>query len=135
MSDELDAVFISLPDRIRAHAAARPHHIALIHGDRTLSYAALDATMDRVAATLQGAGLLAQDCVAVCASSSIEYVAVFCGALRAGVTVSPLAPSSTADSLAGMIADCGATILFLDRVTGEQLAPVRERISARPRGA
>ncbi len=132
MSDELNPIFIPLPERIRAHATVRPHHTALIHGERALGYAALDAMMDRVAATLQQAGLAAQDCVAVCASSSIDYVAVFCGALRAGVIVSPLAPSSTADSLAGMIADCGAKFLFLDRVTGALLAPVRERISAHP---
>ena len=83
-----------------------------------------------MAATLQQVGLVAQDCVAVCASSSIEYVTVFCGALRAGVIVAPLAPSSTADSLVGMVADCGAKLLFLDRMTGDLLAPVRERISA-----
>ena len=120
--------FISLPDRIRAQAAARPEHAALIQGGDKVSYGALDRTMDRVAATLQRAALEPRDTVAICAATSVSYVEVFCGALRAGLAVAPLAPSSTAESLAGMIADCGAKILFVDGEVGGRLAPVRDRL-------
>ena len=131
MAEVEEFVFIGMADRIGAHARARPDHPALIQDGRTMSYAELDATMDRVVAALQRDRFEPQDTVAVCASSSIEYVEAFCGALRAGVVVAPLAPSSTADSLAAMIADCGAKILFLDRVVAAQLAPVMDKIAAR----
>ncbi len=124
------SVFTSLPERIGAQARARPDHLALIQDGRTLTYAGLDGLMDRVAATLEAKGVKPQEAIAICASSSIEYVAVFCGALRAGVVVAPLAPSSTAESLAGMIADSDAKFLFVDAAVGEALAAVRDRISA-----
>ena len=124
-------VFLSLPARIGAHARARPNRPALIQDDVVVGHGALDRAMDRIAATLQRAGVAPQETVAICASSSIAYVEVFCGALRAGVVVAPLAPSSTAESLAAMIADCGAKVLFVDAGVAAQLAPVRDRIAAR----
>ena len=49
---------------------------------------------------------------------------VFLGALRAGIAVAPLAPSATAASIAGMAADAGAKLLFVDAATSEALAQV-----------
>ncbi len=131
MADDVlqDLIFTAVPDEIRAQAQARPERAALIHHDRVMTYGELDATMDRVAATLQSRQVAVQDVVAICASSSIEYAAVFCGALRAGVVVAPLAPSSTAESLAMMVADCGARFFFVDGAVGEHLKPVTDRIA------
>jgi len=106
-----------IADLIHAHALQRPQHPALIKDDRVLSYADLDALMDRVAASVQRDGLQSGDCIAICATAGIEYGAAFLGALRAGVVVAPLAPSSTPESLAVMLQDCGAKILFLDQST------------------
>jgi acyl-CoA synthetase (AMP-forming)/AMP-acid ligase II len=49
--------------------------------------------MDRIAAALQRDGVAPQQRIAICASASVEYAAVFLGALRAGVVVAPLAPA------------------------------------------
>ena len=78
--------------------------------------------MDRVAAALRRDGVRPGEAIAISAGTSIEYAAVFLGALRAGVAVSPLAPSSTPASLKAMIEDCGARLLFLDRASAESLA-------------
>jgi acyl-CoA synthetase (AMP-forming)/AMP-acid ligase II len=80
--------------------------------------------MDRIAAALQRDGVGPQEAIAVCASASVEYAAVFLGALRAGVVVAPLAPSETAKSLAGMLADSGAKLLFVDAGTAASFAAV-----------
>jgi long-chain acyl-CoA synthetase len=106
---------------VHLHARERPDHAALIEGERRWSYGELDAIMDRVAAALQRDGVSAGEAIAICAATSIEYAAVFLGALRAGVAIAPLAPSSTPASLAAMIADCGARLLFLDRSTAAAL--------------
>ena len=90
MSDE----FVTIPDIIRAHAAARPDADAIVQDGDRLSYAELDALMDRVAASLQRDGVAPQQSIAICASSSLNYAALFVGALRAGVAVAPIAPSS-----------------------------------------
>lgn len=44
---------------------------------------------------MQRDGLAPGDTIAICATASIEYAAVFLGALRAVVAVAPLAPGST----------------------------------------
>ncbi|HSB21505.1 MAG TPA: class I adenylate-forming enzyme family protein, partial [Burkholderiaceae bacterium] len=106
--------FNALPDLIRAHARARPQATALIDATGTMDYAALDALMDRVAATLQRDGAKPGDTIAICAYANNAYVVLFMGALRAGLAVAPLAPSSTPAQIAGMTADAGARHLFLD---------------------
>ncbi len=127
----LDRSFGVLPELIAAHAGVRPEATAVIDGDRRLSYGELDRLMDRVAAALQRDGVQPTQAVAVCASSSLEYVAVFTGALRAGVAVSPLAPSATPDQLAMMLDDCAAPLVFLDAEAAVHLASAAPRIAAR----
>src|SRR5262245_8133952 len=98
--------FTPLPELIRAHAAAAPERIALIQDERRLSYGELDAVMDRVAAALQRDGVAPGESVAICAATSLEYACAFLGALRAGVAAAPIAPSSTPESIVGMVEDC-----------------------------
>src|SRR5690606_18344103 len=102
--DELLAKpFLALPDLVRAHAGARPGHTALIQDERRLDYAAFDALIDRIATGLQRDGVAPCDVIAISAATSIEYAAVYWGALRAGATVAPLAPGATPEVLAAMI--------------------------------
>ncbi len=119
--DLLGSDFASLPDLVRAHAAERPDHPALIEGDETLTYGGLVALMDRIAFALQRDGVKSGDAVAVCARTSIAYAAAFCGILAAGAAVAPLAPSSSPASLASMLRDSGARLLLLDSETAATL--------------
>ena len=113
--------FRDLPSLIAEHAARAPLALALRCGDQTLTYAELDARMDRVAASLQRDGFEPRQSISICAASSTDYLAVFCGALRAGVAVAPLAPSSTATQLADMVSDSGARLFFTDAATLQTL--------------
>jgi long-chain acyl-CoA synthetase len=106
--------FEAIPDLIRAHARARPAHLAIRQGERTLTWGALDAQLDRVAAALQRDGVEPRQSIAICAANSIEYAVVFLGALRAGAAVAPLPTGSLPEQLAGMLADSGARLLFAD---------------------
>ncbi|NKI95752.1 class I adenylate-forming enzyme family protein [Rhizobacter sp. SG703] len=119
----MDDDFRTLASLIRTHAQARPQQPALVQGDERLSYAALDALMDRIAAALQRDGVQPGDTVAVCAGTSTRYAALFLAALRAGAVVAPLAPSSTAASLAAMLADAQPRALFVDAAAGALIAP------------
>jgi acyl-CoA synthetase (AMP-forming)/AMP-acid ligase II len=76
--------------------------------------------MDRVARSLQQDGFGPGDVVAICAGTSVEYVLAFLGALRAGVAVAPLAPSSTAEHLSAMLDNCGARLVLRDREVAAQ---------------
>jgi len=117
----LASSFAALPDIIRAHAVEHPDALALVEGRERLTYAGLAALIDRIAFALQRDGVRSREAVAICARSSINYAAAFCGALAAGAAVAPLSPSSTATSLAMMLEDSGAKVFLLDRKTAETL--------------
>jgi len=85
-----------------------------VQGPTALSYAALDALMNRVAAALQRDGVLPGQAIALCGHSTPLQAAVFLGALRAGVVVAPLAGSSSAESLRMMLNDAQAQLVFVD---------------------
>ena len=90
-----DTTFRNIADVVREHAAARPQQPALVQGDRQLTFAELDALMDRVAVALQRDGVRAGDVIALCGSTTPQQAALFLGGLRAGALVAPLAPSVT----------------------------------------
>ena len=106
--------FRAIPDVMREHAQARPQQLALSQGMRSLSWGELDAVMDRVAATLQHAGVQPRQSIAICGANSIEYAVAFLGALRAGVAVAPLPTGALPEQLAGMVRDSGARFIFAD---------------------
>ena len=114
--------FRDLPSLVAEHARTQPQATALVVGDQRLSYAALNALADRVAAALQRDGLQPSERIAVCASSSVAYVAVYLGTLRAGGAVAPLAPSSTAQQLVDMAVDADARRFFIDAGVADALA-------------
>jgi len=130
LADLLAQDFGTLPDLMRLHAARAPRHAALVQDGRTLDYGELDALIDRVAATLQRESLKPGDAIAICGANSIEFAVVFLGALRAGVAVALLAPSTTAETLADMVADASARHLFIDAAAATTIAPVRAAIAA-----
>ncbi|MDB6001524.1 MAG: putative acyl-CoA ligase [Rhizobacter sp.] len=113
-----------IADLVREHAAHAPDSLALVDPSKRLRYGELDALMDRVAASLQRDGIAPQRAIAICAASSVEYAAVFLGALRAGVAVAPLAPGSTPEGLARMASDANALLLFVDAASAEVTSQV-----------
>ncbi len=123
--------FGSITDLVRLHGRDTPDRIALVDADERLTYAALDRYVDRFAAALQRDGTGAGETIAIVARASVHYVAVFLGALRAGVVVAPLPPSATPDQLAAMIADSEATHLFLDQDNRQALAAKLPAVRAR----
>jgi len=125
----LDGEFATLPDLIAAHARERGDKCAVADEAGTLSYAELDRMMDRVAAALQRDGVEHGAAIAIVASASTDYAAVFLGTLRAGCVAAPIAPSATPASIAAMIADCAAPIVFLDADNAAALAD--ETLTAR----
>jgi acyl-CoA synthetase (AMP-forming)/AMP-acid ligase II len=118
-----EPAFQDLPALLARHARERPQATALRQGEVAWNYAELDQRIDRVAATLQRQGLGPGDAIAVCAGTRLDYVALFLGALRAGLVVAPLAPGSTAVQLLAMAQDADARILFLDAEVAAMAVP------------
>ncbi len=98
---------------IARHAREAPDRSALVHAERTLTWAQLDSRVDHAASALLASGSRPGDKVAVLGDNSIEYAEVFFGALRAGACVVPLPTMASTDSLARMLSDSGARALFV----------------------
>ena len=118
-------------DLFRLQVGIHPHKTALICGEQTLSYQALEEASDRVAAGLQRDGVRQGGVVAICAATSIRYIMVFLGVLKIGAAVSPLSPSATPEQLLNMLRDSDASHLFLDQTGNDALQPVLQQVSAR----
>lgn len=80
----------SVIDLVIARAAAAPEATAVQTRDRTVSYADLMALSDRYAAALGRAGAVPGDRVVIVAGRSIDLVAAFLGAARAGMGLAVL---------------------------------------------
>ncbi len=115
LDEHLARPFGSIPALIHVTASERPTQPALILDGHTLNYVDLNRLIGRVASSLQRDGLVPGQVVAACASTSFEYVALFLGVLRAGGLMTPLPPSATPQNLSAMLANSGATTLFLDQ--------------------
>ena len=120
--------FRTIADLVHEHAQERPRAIAMIHGERRVTWAQVDAMADRVAASLQRDGVKPQDSVAICGANSLEYAALFLGGLRAGAAVAPLPAGATPAQIATMVEDCGARHFFVDASVPAFDSPAR-RIS------
>lgn len=110
--DILNSDFGTLSDLVAAYATERPEHPALLDAEGALTYGQLDARADRVAAALQRDN--ARHSVSIVSYSRNDYVVVYLGALRAGLAVAPLAPSSLPEQIVAMARDADAALIFLD---------------------
>lgn len=107
-----------LKDWARLH----PDALALSDDHGSMSWGAMDAALDRIAAQLQADGLQPGQAVAILGTTSIPYALAYLGAIRAGGCAAPLTTSATPAQLAAMMRDSGAMHLFIDAAKADELA-------------
>ena len=74
-------------------ARARPDAVAVVHGDRQLTYGELDALADHLAGRLRDLGVGRNTLVGLCAERGPEMVAAVLGIMKAGGAYVPLDPA------------------------------------------
>src|SRR5690349_15069641 len=92
---------------------------------RTITWSGLDELVDRVVQGLSDAGMVAGYRVMIAAGNSIEFVASYVGALRAGMVVVPVNPRSATGELIRTIVDSGSRMVIAD---GSTVATVRAAV-------
>jgi len=99
-----------LVDLLDRQGRERPYARALVVGGERvhLSYRALAALADDVAARLGGAGLRRGDAVGVLSANTAEFVVALLGAARAGLVAAPLDPALPMTQLAARVGALGA---------------------------
>ncbi|HEX6883770.1 MAG TPA: amino acid adenylation domain-containing protein [Planctomycetota bacterium] len=95
-------------------AAARPEHVALVHGTRRVSYRELEARANRLARHLIARGARPGEPIAVCLARTDELVVALLAILKSGGAYLPLDPNYPAERLRFMLADSGAHLLLTE---------------------
>ncbi|HEX8275245.1 MAG TPA: non-ribosomal peptide synthase/polyketide synthase [Longimicrobiaceae bacterium] len=93
-------------------AERTPGAVALVAGDRSLTYAELHARSDALARVLAGRGVGPDARVGICMERGPELVVGLLAILRAGGAYVPLDPAYPAERIRYMLADAGVGVLL-----------------------
>jgi acyl-CoA synthetase (AMP-forming)/AMP-acid ligase II len=115
-------VSATLTANLRSTAARAPDQVALVQGERAVTWAALWEMARRFAGGLRCSGFAAGDRVALALENSAEYVAAYYGTLLAGGIVVPLNVAAKSRDFEFWLRHCGASWLVGSAENRELLA-------------
>ncbi|KYF81764.1 non-ribosomal peptide synthetase, partial [Sorangium cellulosum] len=110
-----------LHEAFEEHAARQPDALAVVAGDRRLTYGALNRQANQLAHHLRRRGVGGGSPVGLCGERSVDMIAGLLGILKAGGAYVPLDPHAPAQRLAQQIRRAGFSVLLTN-------APVRARL-------
>ncbi|WP_413759805.1 amino acid adenylation domain-containing protein [Streptomyces sp. MMBL 11-3] len=112
----------TVADLLAAQAAATPGTTALVFGDETLTYAELDARINRMAHLLLERGAAPERVVALGLPRSLDMVVALFAVLRTGAAYLPLELDYPDDRLVAMLQDARPALLLSNAAVSERLA-------------
>lgn len=112
-------VSANLAELLAEAAVAVPDQVAVVEAEsgRSLTWAALDDSVSRLAHGLQQRGLVAGNRVVIDTANRLELVQAYFAVLRARLVAVPVNPRSATGELVRMVADCGARLIVADAST------------------
>ncbi|WP_369951865.1 non-ribosomal peptide synthase/polyketide synthase [Ralstonia syzygii] len=118
----------SIPALFEQQAARAPEAIAIVFGDRRLTYAELNARANRLAHHLIGLGVRTEDRVAVLLDDSADFVVAIAAVLKAGAVYTPLSSRYPDERKQWIMADAAAGVLLVKGGTPEGLRALSGRV-------
>ncbi len=94
--------------------AQNPNAIAIVFGDRQLTYRELNEKANRLARYLAARGVMTESLIGVCLRRSLETVVALLAVLKAGGAYVPLDPDYPAERLTFMLKDTSTPLLLTD---------------------
>ena len=94
-----------------SQVARTPNAIAVIFGDRTLTYQELNAKANQLAQFLKGLGVESELLVGLCLDRSLDMIIAMLGILKAGGAYVPLDPAYPTERLAYMVRDARLSVI------------------------
>jgi amino acid adenylation domain-containing protein len=107
-----------LEDAARSH----PDDLAVLDGDRSLTYSELDRQSNRIAHLLSELGVVRGDRVGLYLDKSLESIVALYGIMKAGAAYVPLDPDAPVPRLVYIVGDCGIRCLLTGSEKQAQLA-------------
>jgi amino acid adenylation domain-containing protein len=106
-------------DYLAGSAARHPGRVAVVDGERTVTYAELHERAGRLSGLLREHGVGRGDRVGLYLDKSLEAVVGIYAILRAGAAYVPLDPAAPPQRLAGIAANAGLRVLVTSRGKAE----------------
>lgn len=102
----------SLATLLEDSAHNHPHRVAVVQGDRSLTYGEVDEAARRVAGLLLSWGIQPGDRICLACPNIAEFPILYFGILKAGAVVVPINVLLKADEIAYYLNDSGARAFF-----------------------
>jgi long-chain acyl-CoA synthetase len=115
---------LNIANGIREFAIATPGAVAVVDGDRRLTYAALDERARRLGNALLAVGLRPGERVAVVLANRLEYPEIAAGIARVGMEMVPINPRLVTGEADFIVGHSEAKAVILDDALSEMMAPV-----------
>ncbi|WP_433331808.1 amino acid adenylation domain-containing protein [Spirillospora sp. CA-294931] len=113
----------TVSEMLAAQAARTPHEVAVVAKEETLTYAELDARVNRLARLLLAHGAGPERVVALALPRSADMVAALFAVLRTGAAYLPMELDHPAERLAHMLADAGPACVLTTRAVAASALP------------
>ena len=117
----------TVADIVRVHAVQRPDAVALVVGDRTITFAELDARSSQAAQAFRAAGVGFGDRVAFIEKNGAEFFEFACGIAKLGAVGVPVNWRLAAPEMLHIVEDAQAKVV----VVGSEFAHAVEAIEDR----
>ncbi|MFI7539339.1 amino acid adenylation domain-containing protein [Streptosporangium sp. NPDC049376] len=110
----------TLGEMAEAQAARTPDALALVAGERSLTFAELHSRANRLARRLRELGTGPETRVAICLDETVEAAVAILAVLKAGGAYLPLDPEQPRERMDLLLADASAVLLVTDSALRER---------------
>jgi long-chain acyl-CoA synthetase len=110
------------------HARYRKDHLALVVGDRRLTYRELNAVVNRLANALQRAGLKKGEKFATLLPNCLELMVAYWAAAKSGLVIVPLSTMLQERGLVSLLNDSDTALIIADASFAGTLARLSEQL-------
>ncbi|MBP2370494.1 AMP-binding protein [Pseudonocardia parietis] len=121
---------VNVADSLTRSAAARPEQPAVVDGERSWTYAGLDAWVSRLARGFAGRRYARGDTLALAAGNSAEFLAVYFACARLGVVCVPINLGWRADEVAYVLGHSRARGIVVESQLVDGLAEALRKVPA-----
>lgn len=116
----------------RINASSRPGALAIVHGDRRVTWGELDRRVTRLAhALVDDLGVAREQTVAILAQNCLEYVELMFAVSKAGLRWTGLNTRHHRSEMLHQLTDSGAVVLIHDEAFGDLATDLGTRSGAR----